>query len=298
METFLGFLSLLSICWFVAGLVSPSKALFWVKKRTRWRVFGWFVLFTFVIGTAIQIFVPKPPQSEPGQAATTLNREAVEQAAAEAEEGRKQAEANREKIVKQTEASIAELAAKQEAAKPDAAQVVQQAREEIKTKVRAFEKELLGYDAISSMYMENAKAMTRQLGKGAGLGDLYTALKQARQYAQAGANAVLQLRVPDGLPEPATASLKDAKEASWQMMLGRRDALEAFMDWVDNRKPSAQAKLQEQSNFSALQAARTVECLLHAKTAAGFTEDEIKTDLNVQGDDQTQEKPAKSKKRK
>ena len=168
-------------------------------------------------------------------------------------------------------------------ATPAVADGAQRTNDALKSKIRAFEKELLGYDAVSSMYMENAKAMTSQLGKGAGLGDLYAALKQARQYAQAGANAVLQLRVPDGLPESVATALKDAKEASWQMMLGRRDALEAFMDWVDNRKPSAQAKMQEESNFSLLQAAKTVECLLRAKMAAGFTEDEIKTDLGVQG---------------
>jgi len=298
----------LSILGMIVGSIKPTWVQHWGKektKRTARRWYGLFALLCFIgAGVVMDKSHPAPrveqvqptlPESavQSTPPAPTTNA-AVEQAAAEAEEGRKQAEANREKINRETEASLVALAAKNEEAKPDATQVAQQAKEEIKTKVRAFEKELLGYDAVSSMYMENAKAMTRQLGKGAGLGDLYAALKQARQYAQAGANAVLQLRVPDGLPEPATAALKDAKEASWQMMLGRRDALEAFMDWVDNRKPSAQAKMQEQSNFSALQAAKTVECLLHAKTAAGFTEDEIKADLNVQGE----EKPAKAKKRK
>lgn len=298
METFFGLLILLALLWLVVGLIKPSWALRWGRKRTRLRVVGWFMLVSLTLCIHIAIFTTKPGQtpSSAEQAAQTPTSDAIKQAAAEAEEGRKQAEANRERINRETEASLAALSARKEEAAPAVTDSVQRAKDEIKAKVRAFEKELLGYDAVSSMYMENAKAMTKQLGKGAGLGDLYAALKQARQYAQAGANAVLQLRVPDGLPKPVSATLEDAKEASWQMMLGRREALEAFMDWVDNRKPSAQAKLQEQSVFSTMQAAKSVEYLLQAKTAAGFTDAEIFGEAKKVDVPMPKEKPAKSKK--
>jgi len=216
---------------------------------------------------------------------------AKENAEAQAKEAKKQAEAE---AAREAETKAARARAEVEQAQ----QAQSRAREADKAKVRAFEKELHGYDAVSSLFMENAKAMTRQLGKDASLGDLYQALKQARQYAQAGANEVLKLRVPD-VPEPVAAALKEAKEASWQMLLGRKDALDAFMDWLDSRKPSDQAKMQEESNFSTLQAAKCVESILKAKSRAGFTEQEIDADLKAYGGDTPkQANPAKSKRHK
>ena len=61
------------------------------------------------------------------------------------------------------------------------------------------------------------------------------------------------------------------------------------MDWLDSRKPSDQVKMQEESDFSTLQAAKCVASLLKAKTAAGFTKEEIKADLKAEGGDTLQQ---------
>lgn len=329
MEFALGLLFVASVAGMLLGLIKPSLVLHWGQKRTRLRALGWYGLFAFLVFIAIGIFLPPPPQPvvavtpstspiAPGKPVTDKAKEirqaeeAQEQSKSEAI--RKEAEANREKIAQETEANMAALAAKREEAKqPETpapasdsvkpalenavkarAEVEQmqqaeaRAREADKAKIRAFEEELHGYDAISSLYMENAKTMTRRLGKDASLGDLYQALKQARQYAQAGANEVWKLRVPD-VPEPVEEALKEAKEASWQLLLGRKDTLDAFMDWLDSRKPSDQAKMQEESNFSTLQAAKCVESLLKAKSRAGFTEEEITADLKKAGGSTSQQ---------
>jgi hypothetical protein len=296
METFLGFLIMGSFVWLLFGLISPTRAIFWARKRTRGRVIGWYAIFFLVMGVALHIFIPQPPQPQAEQA--TPATEAAPAAASQPEEvPAKQPEPVAASATPSTPAVDAAKLAEEKAVKEkaehaeieQAQQAQARAREADKAKIRAFEKELHGYDAVSALFMENAKAMTRRLGKDASLGDLYQSLKQARQYAQAGANEVLKLRVPD-VPEPVAAALKEAKEASWQMLLGRKDALDAFMDWLDSRKPSDQAKMQEESNFSTLQAAKSVEFLLKAKDRAGFTEEEIKADLKADsGEDVSQQ---------
>lgn len=275
MEMLLGFLSLLSFSWLLVGLVSPTKAMFWARKRTRLRVLGWYVVSVFVIGGAIQIFVPKPTQTQAEQASPASAQSALPPEAAPATATSQPVEPAATAPAKEPKprAVPAVDAAKLAEEKAVREKAEAQATEESKAKVRTFEKDLRGYDTVSALYMENAKAMTKRLGKDASMGDLYQALKQARQYAQAGANAVLQLQVPAGLPEPVEAALQEAKEASWQMLIGRRKSLEAFMDWVENRKPSAQAKMQEESSFSSLQAAKCVEALLKAKVRAGLNGD-------------------------
>jgi len=309
METFLGFLIMGSFVWLLFGLISPARAIFWARKRTRLRVLGWYAIFFLVMLVVIQVFAPQPPQpqaeqatpateaapaaaSQPEDQPTAVPAKQPEPVAASATPSTPAVDAAKlaeEKAVKEKAEQAEAEAARAQAEIEQAQQAQARAREADKAKIRAFEKDLRGYDAVSALFMENAKAMTRRLGKDASLGDLYQSLKQARQYAQAGANEVLKLRVPD-VPEPVAAALKEAKEASWQMLLGRKDALDAFMDWLDSRKPSDQAKMQEESNFSTLQAAKSVEFLLKAKDRAGFTEEEIKADLKADsGEDVSQQ---------
>ena len=289
----LGLLFLASVAGMVLGLVKPEFVLHWGKKRTRLRAVGWYGLFALLTFVAIGIIAPAPQQSR-SQAEQAASAPAKpEPAVPVVAEPAKQPEP--QPVVQVTPTAPTVDAAKMAEEKAAKEHAEAQAKENSKARVRAFEKDLRGYDTVSALAMETAKAMTRRVGKDATLGDVYAAVKEARQYAQAGANEVLKLRVPD-VPEPVATALKEAKEASWQMLIGRRKSLDAFMDWLDSRKPSDQAKMQEESNFSTLQAAKCVESLLKAKAAAGFTEEEIKAYLKADGGDtREQSRPIKSK---
>ena len=63
MDALLGFLVLLVPLWLVVGLIKPSWALRWGQKRTRLRVFGWFLFFALVVCVLIVISVPTPKQT-------------------------------------------------------------------------------------------------------------------------------------------------------------------------------------------------------------------------------------------
>jgi uncharacterized membrane protein YeaQ/YmgE (transglycosylase-associated protein family) len=93
---------------------------------------------------------------------------------------------------KKTDIENTRRAAQRPQSETSIAQEEVKAKDEVKTKVRVFEKEIAGYDAVSALYIENAKAMTKQVGANVGLGNLYQALQDAQRYAQAGADLVLK----------------------------------------------------------------------------------------------------------
>lgn len=291
MEAILGVLSLATMCWLVVGLISPNKAMFWAQKRTRLRVLGWFVIFSFIVGGAIQIFVPKPQTAQVEQPMAT---EGVKKAAEEKTEVVQQAEVNREKIAQQTEAGIAELASKT----PEAPAAPN--NEQVKATVRRVMIDLMAMDKAASDPSVTAQEILKAVGKGrAGLGDVYGAMKTAKTAADEGFSKFKDYTVPDDLPKDVLDKLVEAKQSFRYGAMLRSDIAKVFMEWLDTPKPSLANEIKEKSGKVTMAMIASVGSLLEAMKAAGYTDAEASAALaEVSGQKRAEaEKPKAKRKR-
>ena len=150
----------------------------------------------------------------------------------------------------------------------------------VKAKVISFEKQVHDYDTVSSIAMSYAKYLAEHLTDETSRVNLYKALKEAEKYSSASATLTLKIEIKDDLPEAVAKALDEARESAFQMFTSRRKALEEFMEWVDDPKPSHAAAMQEHSDFSSLQASQLVIAIAKAKKEAGFTDKEIESSWN------------------
>jgi len=110
------------------------------------------------------------------------------------------------------------------------------------------------------------------MGKGATAGDLYAALKDAQQMARAGRELTMRLEIPKDLPQEIRGYL-------WQIQVAFRESFDkrymgigAWMDYLDNRKPSVEAKATEYMDEAKSWEEKGWEICKLARRAAGFTE--------------------------
>lgn len=287
MELFLGFLILLSFCWMLAGLVKPTWALRWGKKRTRLRVIGWYFLFSFIIIIAIGVFAPAP-QPQGKQTASVPTKPETPAPA------------------KQPEAQAAPSAPAVDAAKlaeeKAAKEKVRQAEEakkqaEVKSTVRRVMVDLMAMDKAASDPSVAARNMLKSVGKTASLGDVYGAMKRAKAAADDGFSRFMDYSVPNDLPQDVRDKLGAALRAFRQGAMVRGDIAKAFMKWLDTPKPSLANEIKEQSNQVTMDMIAAVGSLLEAMKAAGYTDAEATATLGeLSGQKQTRKPKAKRKK--
>lgn len=150
-------------------------------------------------------------------------------------------------------------------------------KESLKARLREFEKNLTGYDAVGALALKHVAAAM----KGGNAVEVYGAAKEAQQYAMAAWSATSGMKLPEGLPEEVEEGLTQVKEVFASMFLERQMALDSLMEYLDTSKPSAAHEFQQFSQTATLKAADAVVALLKAKKAAGFTDEEIAADLKA-----------------
>jgi len=270
METFLGFLIMGSFVWLLFGLISPARAIFWARKRTRLRVLGWYAIFFLVMLVVIQIFAPQPSQPQAEQA-TPTPEVAPASAPPQPESQSPVAPA------KQPEPVAAEATASTPTV--DAAKLAEEQAARVKTSVRLVRKDLLAADLPGSDAADFARSMLQKVGKGVSLGDVYGAFKAANLAADESFSRLMQYRVPQDLPKDVRAKLDEAHKALRSVAMLRGQVAESIMDWLDTRKPSLENAAREKSNLITLAMTQAIISLTEAMQAAGLSDDEVKAEL-------------------
>lgn len=240
MATLFGLLFLLMVLCMLLGLINPSLVLRGAQKKTRLRAFIWYGVFAFLSMGALGASLPK-------ESTTTPPKEAATPVAA-------------------PDPAQVEAAAKQQA-------------EWVKSSVRRTLGDLIAMDQPGSDAAGFASNMAQSTGKGVGLGDVYGAFKAAKIAADESFSRLMRYSLPKGLPATVHSNLDGAHAAFRRAAMLRSDIAEAFMEWLDSRKPSLANTVKEKSDQVTLAMTKAVVSATEAMTAAGFSEEEVKAEL-------------------
>lgn len=110
--------------------------------------------------------------------------------------------------------------------------------------VLAFNKKMSYYDKYSNDQINNVISPAGKPNRGNVI-QAYSQGKQAVENLRVAMLAVSQEKVPEGLPEEAIKHLEKAKESMGLVIYNRKHAMETFLEYLDDPKPSIAAKIQE-----------------------------------------------------
>lgn len=259
----------------IAARVTPEDIV--KAKRSRTMKIGVAVGALVVMTTCTGVLGYWGSQEEQRQAQEEANKRKAEEARLAAIEAAKTPEQRAMEAAArkaQAEAAAAAQKAQSEAAAKAEADRREQAKKQVvearRAAFRAFTK------ALSERIDEGEKPATafgtalRMAGKGISPGDLYSLGKVAKDKCWGASMKIGSLDVPkefDGeLKEKAEKLIKTAK----QSLQTRAMAIEGFITWLDDQKPSKEAEMKEMSQLAGLATAQVVQEVIGLGLACGI----------------------------
>jgi len=213
-------LALASLGAAMVGLIKPSL----VRVSSRGKALGIYCGLAFAFMVVIVIIVPKPEKTEQKQA-TEVKQEQV----AEAKKEQATAAQNKKEIK-----IVVDDKAKAKA-KPQA-RTDSQAN---KDAVLAFEQRMFAIENPSNVALDKMRATaTRFDSRQASIHDLYGAIKNAHSYTKVAWQAAGDIHIAHSLPSDVKRQLRKAREQFQVSLYCKMNGLEAFMEYLDNHKPS------------------------------------------------------------
>jgi len=230
----LALLALASLVAALLGLIKPSL----VRVSSRGKAFGIYCGLAFAFMLAVGAVAPKQEQAANEQAASKSGEIAV----------------------------VVDDKAKTEAkpqAKPDS-----QAH---KDAVTAFEQRMFAIEKPSNTALEQMrKVATRFDSRQASIHDLYAAIKNAYDYTKVSWQAAGDMAISSSLPYDVRNNLKKAREQFQVSLYCKMNGLEAFMEYLDNHKPSYVQKYKDEMASAQSFTINAVATVYQAKDMVGL----------------------------
>lgn len=204
----------------MVGLIKPPL----VRASSRGKALGIYCGLAFAFMMTIGVIAPNPEKTDQEQVA-----EAKQEQVAEVKQEQTTAAQNKKEI------KIVVDGKAKDKAKPQARQDSQANKDA----VLAFEQRMFAIEKPSNVALDKMRATaTRFDSRQASIHDLYAAIKNAHGHTKAAWQAAGDIHIAHSLPNDAKRQLRKAREQFQVSLYCKMNGLEAFMEYLDNHKPS------------------------------------------------------------